>query len=138
MEIKEYFSQYSEFVDFVTAQVSKDDELYTERFSQLSQKLKGQYSRLDNGIAGLVGEAGEVADVWKKIKYHGLELDEATKQLFVKELGDVCWYLCSVCRALDISLDEVINQNIEKLKKRHPNGFSSAYMKNYVASEQKK
>lgn len=132
MDITDYFKQYSDFVDYVTAEVSKNDDIYSERFKYLSEKLNGQYSRMDNAVAGLAGEAGEVADVWKKVKFHGLDFDEDTKQLFIKELGDVCWYLCSVCIALNIPLEQVINMNIEKLKKRHPNGFSSVYLDKYA------
>ena len=132
MDTTDYFKQYSDFVDYVTAEVSKNDDIYSERFKYLSEKLNGQYSRMDNAVAGLAGEAGEVADVWKKVKFHNLDFDEDTKQLFIKELGDICWYLCSVCMALNITPEQVINMNIEKLKKRHPGGFSSVYLDKYA------
>ena len=72
MEVKEYFENYSKFVDSVTADVSKDDDIFVERFKLLSQVLEGNFSRLDNAIDGLCGEAGEVGDLWKKVKFHGL------------------------------------------------------------------
>ena len=128
MEEKEYFKYYSRFVDSVTSAISKDDELFIGRVHELSQKLNGNFSRLDNAIAGLAGEAGEVADVWKKIKYHNLEYNAETKDLFIKELGDVCWYLFLTALALDVPFEEIINRNIDKLKKRHPHGFSEAHM----------
>ena len=128
MEEKEYFKYYSRFVDSVTSAISKDDELFIGRVHELSQKLNGNFSRLDNAIAGLAGEAGEVADVWKKIKYHNLEYNAETKDLFIKELGDVCWYLFLTALALDVPFEEIINRNIDKLKKRQPHGFSEAYM----------
>ena len=129
MDVKEYFAEYTDFIDSVTNKTSKDDELFANRFQKLSQSLEGNYSRLDNAIAGLVGESGEVADVWKKVKYHDLEYTPEVKDKFIKELGDVCWYLFQTAFALKVPVDEIIRQNIEKLQKRHANGFSSEYMK---------
>jgi len=128
MEVKEYFKNYTDFVDSVTADVSKNDEIFSARFHELSAALNGNYSRLDNAIAGLAGESGEVADLWKKIKYHGLTFDEETKQKLKKELGDVCWYLFQTAYALNMPMEDIIDSNIEKLKQRHAHGFSSQYM----------
>lgn len=131
-DLKKYFSDYNDFVYSVTADVSKNDELFEQRFKLLSEKLNGHFSRMDNSIAGLAGEAGEVADIWKKIKFHGLEYNPETREKLIKELGDICWYLFSVADALDVSVEEIINKNIEKLKTRHTHGFSPEYMKNTV------
>lgn len=128
MEVKEYFEDYTKFVDSVTADISKHDEMFLPHFKELSAKLNGNFTRLDNAVTGLVGESGEVMDVWKKVKYHGLEFDEA-KVRFVKELGDVCWYLFQTAYALRIPVNELIDKNVEKLKERHANGFSSEYMR---------
>ncbi len=129
MDVKEYFADYTSFVDSVTAEVSKNDNVYLTRFHKLSEQLGGNYSRLDNAIAGLAGESGEVADLWKKVKYHSLAYDEETRNNFKKELGDVCWYLFQTAYALGMSMDEIIDGNMDKLKKRHVNGFSSDYLK---------
>lgn len=127
METKEYFKNYTAFVDSVTADISKHDELFLPHFQELSAKLNGNFTRLDNAVSGLAGESGEVLDVWKKLKFHGLEFDEA-KERFIKELGDVCWYLFQAAYALNVPVDEIIDANIEKLKKRHAHGFSPEYM----------
>lgn len=76
---------------------------------------------LINGAMGLCGEAGEVVDLIKKMIFHGhkIEFEEIKK-----ELGDVCWYIAMICDALDFNLEEVMQANIDKLKKRYPNGFS--------------
>lgn len=129
MEVQKYFAEYTAFIDSVTNETSKDDEIFAHRFRKLSKELNGNYSRLDNAIAGLAGESGEVADVWKKVKYHNLEYTPEVKDKFIKELGDVCWYLFQTAFALGVPVDEIIEQNIEKLKARHTNGFSSEYMK---------
>lgn len=128
MNVEEYFDNYTKFVDSVTAEVSKNDEIFKQRFELLSKQLNGNYSRLDNAIAGLAGESGEVADLWKKIKYHSLEYNEESIGKLKKELGDVCWYLFQTAYALNIPMRKIIDGNIEKLQKRHANGFSPEYM----------
>lgn len=128
MKVEEYFTTYCNYVDSVTSETSRQDSLFAERMQELSKLLNGNFARFDNAVTGLAGEAGEVADVWKKIKFMGLEYNNETRDKLVKELGDVCWYLMSAATALGVPLEEIINQNIEKLKSRHPHGFSSAYM----------
>ena len=129
MEEKEYFAAYQRFVDGVTSETAKNDEVFAQNFAKLSQQLNGNYTRLDHAISGLCGEVGEVDDVWKKIKFMGLNYTDETRDMFIKELGDVCWYMFQACMALNIPFEEVINRNIEKLKKRHPNGYSPEYIK---------
>ena len=75
---------------------------------------------LINGVMGLCGESGEVIDIVKKHLAHGHELD---REHILEELGDVAWYLAEVAYALDASLDDVLTANIEKLRKRYPEGF---------------
>lgn len=76
---------------------------------------------LVNSVMGLNGEAGEAIDIVKKHLFHGHELK---KEELIKELGDVAWYLAEAAYALDIDLETVLKLNIEKLKKRYPEGFS--------------
>ncbi|MGC8801601.1 MAG: nucleotide pyrophosphohydrolase [Chloroflexus aggregans] len=78
--------------------------------------------RLTNAALGLTGEAGEVADTVKKHLFHGHPLD---REAMMKELGDVLWYAALACDALDTSLSTVMAANIEKLRRRYPEGFSS-------------
>lgn len=128
METKEYFKNYANFVDSVTSEASKNDDLFLHRFEELSKQLNGNFSRLDTAVTGLSAEAGEVLDVWKKVKYHGLIFDDDVKDKFIKELGDVCWYLFQTSMALGVPVNEIIDANINKLKERHSNGFSPRYM----------
>lgn len=77
---------------------------------------------LINGVMGLCGESGEVIDIVKKHLAQGHELD---KDKIIKELGDVAWYMAEIATVLDVELEDVLVQNIEKLKKRYPEGFST-------------
>ena len=75
---------------------------------------------LINGVMGLCGESGEAIDIVKKHLAQGHDLD---REALIKELGDIAWYLAETATALDVSLEEVFSRNIEKLKKRYPEGF---------------
>jgi len=77
---------------------------------------------LINGVMGLCGEAGEAIDIVKKHLAQGHELD---REALIKELGDVAWYLAETAYALDISLEDVLQRNINKLKARYPQGFET-------------
>lgn len=75
---------------------------------------------LINGVMGLCGESGEAIDIVKKHLAQGHELD---RNALIKELGDIAWYLAETAMVLGVSLEEVLALNIEKLKKRYPEGF---------------
>lgn len=77
---------------------------------------------LINGVMGLCGESGEAIDIVKKHLHQGHELD---KEKLAKELGDIAWYLAETAWAMDIPLEEILRGNIEKLKRRFPEGFST-------------
>lgn len=69
---------------------------------------------------GLSGEVGELTDMMKKAVFHEKTLDE---DHLAKELGDVLWYVALFCESAGWDLDEIMQLNIDKLKKRYPEGF---------------
>ena len=77
---------------------------------------------LINGVMGLCGEAGEAIDMVKKHLAQGHELD---KEKLAKELGDIAWYLAETAYAIGYPLEDILQMNIDKLKKRYPEGFST-------------
>lgn len=96
-----------------------------DTYQKLAQRTSGARVRLDkleNGLMGLNGEAGECIDILKKYKFQGHALD---KNKLVDELGDVLWYCAELAEGLNISLAEVAERNIDKLFKRYPEGFKS-------------
>lgn len=82
----------------------------------------GKKDILINGVMGLCGEAGEAIDLVKKHLHQGHELD---RQALKKELGDIAWYLAETAYALDLTLEDVLTANLEKLKARYPEGFDT-------------
>ena len=85
---------------------------------ELSQK-----DVLINGVMGLCGESGEAIDIVKKWLAQGHDLD---REKLAKELGDICWYLAETATALDLSLEDIMAANIEKLRRRYPDGFDAS------------
>ena len=77
---------------------------------------------LINGVMGLCGESGEAIDIVKKWLAQGHDLD---KEKLAKELGDIAWYLAETATALDLNLENILEANIQKLKKRYPDGFDA-------------
>ena len=73
-----------------------------------------------NAALGLTGEAGEFADLIKKINFHGHAQDN---DHLIKELGDALWYIALAAQILDVDLETIMEKNIDKLLARYPNGF---------------
>lgn len=66
---------------------------------------------------GLLGEAGEIANKFKKVLRGDLTLADA-KPALVDELGDVLWYLTRLAAELGVSIDELQKANTAKLMSR--------------------
>ena len=80
--------------------------------------------RLQNGLMGLNGEAGECIDILKKHLFQGHELDRGH---IAKELGDVAWYLALSAEAIGYDLETIMQVNVDKLKARYPDGFDTEH-----------
>lgn len=93
--------------------------------------------RLNNAQCGLSGETGEFSDMVKKFKWQGHDFD---KEKAIKELGDILWYIALASDALGVDLNTVAKLNVEKLKERYPEGFSSnnsVNRKEYIDNQEK-
>lgn len=97
------------------------NEYQTLAMTTLNPALS-QKDILINGVMGLCGEAGEAIDVVKKHLAQGHELD---RERLIKELGDVAWYLAETATALNVTLEEVLEGNLQKLRARYPEGFDA-------------
>lgn len=89
-------------------------------------ELDGKMIMLLWNAIGVAGEAGEIAELAKKQIFHGHGLDV---EKWKKEIGDVLWYLAACCTKLDITLEECMEHNIEKLKARYPDGWDASRSK---------
>ena len=85
-------------------------------YQQFSQKDHKRANSLTVMLLGLGEESGEVQQILKKALRDEKEINvEHVKE----ELGDVIWYVANIATLMNLSLEEVINYNVEKLKKRH-------------------
>ena len=97
---------------------------YQQAALRTASKSLNWSGTLLNAALGLCGESGEFADIVKKHFYQNHE-DIDFEDHLVKELGDIAWYLALAASALDVPLSEVLEMNIEKLKRRYPDGFDA-------------
>ena len=111
--------EYSEFVDKVTSEESKDKEAFQQRLDSLSAN---DVPRLLTAALGLSAESGEFTEIVKKLVFQGKPLSDETRIHMIKELGDVMWYWTQGCMALGVDPNDVINTNKEKLMARYPEG----------------
>ena len=77
------------------------------------------------GVMGMSGESGEALDIVKKVMFQVHELNEATKEHLIRELGDVLWYVATTAEALNVPLETVMQVNIDKLRARYPKRFDA-------------
>ena len=126
MNKKVDFNKYSEFVDAVTSDESKDFVTLADRLVELDKKGANIERLLTAGV-GLNAEAGEFLEIVKKMIFQGKPWSEDNREHLVIELGDAIWYIANACMALEVSFDEVVKLNVEKLKKRYPGGQFDVY-----------
>lgn len=99
-----------------------DANEYQKRAMTTLNPALGKKDVLINSVMGLCGESGEAIDIVKKWLAQGHALD---KEHLAKELGDIAWYLAEAATALDLSLGDILQANLDKLEKRYPDGFET-------------
>ena len=129
MSDTDLLNDYQEFVDEVSSDATKNLDDFIDA-TEIVDEQGVETSRLLTACIGLSGEVGEFNDIVKKCIFQGKEMDEDVVAHLKSELGDVMWYIAQACIALDITMDDVIETNIEKLEARYPGGFDSFLSEN--------
>ena len=114
--------KYLDFVHDVTSAESLDYAALLTRMNKLELEDDCNLSQLLTAALGLTAESGEFTEIVKKIILQGKPYNEDNVFLMKRELGDICWYIAQACMALDTTFDEIIEMNVDKLKKRYPGG----------------
>jgi len=95
-------------------------------YQELAQRTANpeltQFEKIENGLMGCCGEAGEAIDILKKYRFQNHELD---REKLIYELGDILWYLAQSAVGLGVDLEFIAVKNIEKLMKRYPVKFNA-------------
>ena len=124
--------KYTEFVDAVTSQESKDYISFNSRCFEIQKDPDGiPVHRLLTAALGICAEGGEFTEVVKKMVFQGKPVNDENIFHMKRELGDIMWYVAQACMALDTDFNEIIEMNVEKLKARYPGGeFDVHYSEN--------
>ena len=105
--------------------------MHLNEYQELAARTLGRErtheQQLANAALGLTGEAGETADIIKKHLFHATPLDQ---DALIKELGDCLWYIGAFATVLGLSLDDIAQRNVDKLRKRYPEGFDPERSRN--------
>ena len=120
------FDKYAIFVDGVTSDPSKDYQSFTESLDNLDGE-GANIQRLLTAAVGLSAESGEFMEIVKKMVFQGKPWNDDNREHLIIELGDAMWYVMQACSALDVSLEDVVAKNVDKLKKRYPGGEFDVY-----------
>lgn len=84
----------------------------------LSEMEKGYHA-----LHGMASEVGEIHGIYQKAYQGHVQVNEDV----LKELGDLLWFMAEYADALEVSLEWVAQMNIEKLRKRYPEGFDTEH-----------
>lgn len=123
--------RYQEFVEAVTSKPSNDLTSFMNRLDEVDGnwdfEVQGHGPDINvplllTAALGLAAETGEFCEIPKKIFFQGKPLNEENLFHMKRELGDIIWYWINACRALNLNPNDVITENVNKLKARYPGG----------------
>jgi len=93
---------------------------YQELCKKTAKKFENPEKEILTLGLGISGEAGDIAGCIKKTFSHNNDQKAGIRE----NIGDTMWYIAMICNFFNWNLEEVLNENIEKLRKRFPNGFT--------------
>jgi NTP pyrophosphatase (non-canonical NTP hydrolase) len=129
-------NRYQDFVAAVTSEPSTDLTTFMDRLDQLDDNFDPETQKFGPDVnvpllltacLGLAAESGEFVEIPKKIFFQGKPLTDENVFHMKRELGDIMWYWINACRALNLDPNDVIAENVNKLKARYPGGEFDVY-----------
>jgi NTP pyrophosphatase (non-canonical NTP hydrolase) len=108
---------YQDFVFTLTSKPSKNVNVLAHRLNELNQTFNA--AMLATTGLGLASEAGEYAEIVKKMLFQGKEPTKDNIFHMKRELGDILFYFTLACILLDTSISEIEEMNREKLEARY-------------------
>ncbi len=95
-----------------------------KEYQKICQKTAKKFKNKEKEILvwglGITSEAGDVAGCIKKTFIHNNDQKDGIKE----NIGDIMWYTAMICNYFNWDFDEILKENIQKLKKRYPRGFT--------------
>jgi NTP pyrophosphatase (non-canonical NTP hydrolase) len=124
-------NKYADFTFELASMPSKDLNALIESLRDLNDHETVNVALLITGAFGLGSESGEFQEIVKKMLFQGKPLNDENIFHMKRELGDIAWYWANACNALGLNPNEVLAENVEKLKARYPGGdFDPYYSEN--------
>ncbi len=124
-------NKYKQFVKAVTSNESNDSYEMFQHIEDIESKANVNIALLMTGAIGMSSEGGEFSEIVKKCIFQGKPLNDETIFHMKRELGDIMWYWINSCRALGLDPNDVVEENVNKLKARYPGGeFDVHYSEN--------
>ena len=94
---------------------------YQELCKRTAKKFDTKKEEAMTWGLGIAGEAGDIAGCIKKVFAHeNKEVEEGIKE----NIGDTLWYMAMLCNVFDWDLKKILDENVDKLAKRYPEGFT--------------
>jgi len=129
-------NSYMRFVESVTSEQSNNVDSFLETVDKLATTSTVNMPLLITAAIGLAAEGGEFCEIPKKIFFQEKPLNTDTIFHMKRELGDIMWYWVNACRALGLDPNDVVEENVRKLKARYPGGeFDSWFSENRKAGD---
>jgi len=98
-----------------------DLEEYQKFVKKVAKKFKNPSEEIMTWGLGITGEAGDVASCIKKTFAHGNDQKAGIRE----NIGDTFWYMAAISNFFGWDIEEIIGENMVKLKKRYPKGFTN-------------
>lgn len=108
---------------------------YIIESSRTFPDLGNDFNNQMHMIIGISTEAGELLDAYKKNFAYNKPLDKIN---VAEEIGDQMWYIANLCRILNLNLEEILQNNIDKLRARYPEKFTEEKANNRNLEEERK
>jgi NTP pyrophosphatase (non-canonical NTP hydrolase) len=102
-----------------------EQKIDLKKYQQLCQNTAKGFAgdkekEIVNWGLGVAGEAGDLAGCIKKTVFHKNDQVAGIRE----NIGDTMWYLAMICNCYGWDFEEVLQENIDKLAKRYPQGFT--------------
>jgi NTP pyrophosphatase (non-canonical NTP hydrolase) len=118
--------KYIEFVQNVTSKPSSDASVLIDRIYELeNQGIK--LTHLLTFALGASAELGEAVEIIKKCLLQGKSFNEDSQRHLLLECSDALFYVAQLCIAMNVTFEDIMQMNYEKLSARYPEGTFSVY-----------
>jgi NTP pyrophosphatase (non-canonical NTP hydrolase) len=117
---------YTKCIQFLLDRITITEKEYSDFVGYRAKRMEGPEAEIHNllhAAVGVSGEAGELLDAIKKSWIYHKPLNDHN---VMEECGDALFYIQMICNHYGITITDLVEQNMEKLRKRYPDGYSDA------------